>query len=454
MNPGDDQGKFQQGPGGPNSGACPKLHAGEKYLKTGDGTPDNPPNFDGDIGSLFQCMALLGQSGCGVERQFKSSLTALEKARQPLDKDPDNGGFLRDEALLAVVMVTNEDDCSVENDSLLLPPSVNSAKDVSGLGAFWSYRCNEFGHVCDGAAPPHGYDLNSMSFDLPAGTLASPYSTATGGVLLHHCVSAEDTGPKTESLLIPAGDHEGQPDPTKGHLWPTVDQFTQYVKSLKQSEDDILIAAITGPVEAMGAEYRVVPHENANGEMDPYISPSCVIASPTGGEPESGDPAVRIAQWVSNFAGNGVMFPISADSFGPAMTVIADKLNQKLGASCLGTNLATKQDGTHICAVSENITNADTKETMSRQLDECSSSLDNAPCYRLIPGAPDCPRPDTSTLFQICANSTCTPSNTSNESRDASVSCVLKCPTAAATSVDARRQSRARALHRRAAMSE
>ena len=46
--------------------------------------------------------------------------------------------------------------------SLLLDPGINSVDDPSGLGALQSYRCNEFGHLCDdpagGAAkvpPPH-----------------------------------------------------------------------------------------------------------------------------------------------------------------------------------------------------------------------------------------------------------------------------------------------------------
>jgi hypothetical protein len=426
-NPGDDGGKFQQGPGGPGSGACPKLHAGEKYLKTGDGTAADPPNFEGDIRPLFQCMALLGQDGCGFESQFKSTVTALQKAALAADKDPDNGGFLRHDALLAIVMVTNEDDCSVANDSLLLTPAVNSAADASGLGALWSYRCNEFGHLCDGTPPPHGYDFASSTFNLPNGTMSGPGMPGAGGVVLHNCVSAEDTGPKTDPLVtVPAGEHKGEQDPTMGHLWPTVDLFTRFVKSLKDDENDILVAAITGPVESMGATYRVVPYQNANGETDPNVDHSCVFPAPNGGPPEYGDPAVRIAQWVSAFGTNGAIYPICADTFATAMNGIAEKLHQKLGASCLSPNIATKQDGRHLCDVSENITDADTNKTTSRTLDECSSALDNTPCYRLIADASDCKAADASTLFQICTNSTCTPTTTSNESRDASVSCALK----------------------------
>jgi hypothetical protein len=370
-------------------------------------------------------MALLGQGGCGFESQFKSTWAALEKARRTADEDPDNGGFLRKDALLAIVMMTNEDDCSVRDDSLLLTPSVNSATDRSGVGALQSYRCNEFGHLCDGKRVPHGYDFSTMSFDLPPGTVSTPAAPGSGGVVLHNCVSAEDMGP-TETLIIPAGDHQGEPDPSMGHLWPTVDVFTRYVKGLKDDQEDILVAAIAGPVEAMGATYRVVPFPNANGEPDPMVDHSCVQPAPNGGDPEFGDPAVRIAQWVANFGPNGVFYPICADDFSKAMNGIADKIHQKLGASCLGANIASKPGGGHQCVVSETTTDMNGQPTGSRPLQECSPAMDNTPCYRLIANDPSCTRADSPTLFRICENQDCGPVSNSNESKNADVSCLLE----------------------------
>jgi len=65
--PGDNQGKFQQGPGGAGNGHCTGLNPGETYLKTGDGTSANPPNFQGDIrpcSSAWPCWAM----GAAVSR--------------------------------------------------------------------------------------------------------------------------------------------------------------------------------------------------------------------------------------------------------------------------------------------------------------------------------------------------------------------------------------------------
>src|SRR4029079_12838066 len=121
---------------------------GETFLRSGDGTAANPPNFDGDIATALTCMAMLGDGGCGFEAPFASVYYALGKGNLlpgPSDQfhDPDNGGFLRLDAQLAVFMLTNEDDGSVGRSSLLLDPSVNSAMDPTGLGALQSYRCNE-----------------------------------------------------------------------------------------------------------------------------------------------------------------------------------------------------------------------------------------------------------------------------------------------------------------------
>ncbi|HEY4186104.1 MAG TPA: hypothetical protein VGP07_13600 [Polyangia bacterium] len=426
VHPGDDRGKFQQGPGGAGNGTCAGLHAGERYLKSGDGTATNPANYDGDIRSIFQCMALLGESGCGFESQFKSTLMALQKAQKSVADDPDNGGFLRDDAVLAIVMVTNEDDCSVNEDSLLLSPNINSLKDASQAGAFASYRCNEFGHLCDGEPPPHGYDFTTMMDDLATGTYSEPGAPGTGGVVLHNCVSAEDTGPKTDPGITTPD--TGEPDPTMGHLWPTVDTFTRFVKSLKTSENQgqILVAAIAGPVEKMGAQYRVFAQASpqAGGEVVPWVDHACTQTAAVGDQPEYGDPAVRISQWIDGFGSNGAFYPICASTFSDAMGAIANKIHQKLGASCISTSIAKRADGTHDCEVDQTITDTNTKQTMQRKLTECHDPIDNAPCFQLSFRDANCTRdPQATTLFKLCNDASCASPNSSSEASDATVSC-------------------------------
>jgi len=436
--PGDDQGNFQQGPGGAGAGQCAALHAGETFLKNGDGTANSQPNFDGNIGDVFQCMALLGDSGCGFESQFESVYYALGKASlQPGTPDQDgdgvhdshNGGFLRPGAVLAVVMLTNEDDCSIHYDSLLLDPGVNSAMDPSGLGALQSYRCNEFGHLCDGPdgkmkPPPHGYNFSTNMFDLPTGTFRTPNAAGQGGVMLTNCVSEENNG-KTDSMLR---DPNGNPDPTNGHLWPTVQMFSDAIKGVKANPDDVLVAAIAGPTaDADGNSlYRVFAQDNpaAGDENDPVVDHSCVQMTTDSNKPEYADPGVRIKAWTENFGNNGVFYPICANDFSAAMKGIGDRIHQKLGASCVPSNIAKLPDGTYNCTVTQKSTDSAGKVTTAT-LNYCDANKGNAPCYLLQPGDPTCTDATAKTLFKVCNDSNCMPASQSSDSKDASIVCAV-----------------------------
>jgi len=425
--PGDDQGKFQQGPGGAGAGQCAMLHSGETYLKNGDGTTG--ANFDGDIGKAFQCMALLGDTGCGFESQFESVYYALAKAHDP--SDADNGGFLRDNAVLAVVMLTNEDDCSVAPNSLLLNPGVNSATDASGLGALQSYRCNEFGHLCDGPdgknqPPPHGYDLQAKTFDTSLmGTYRTPTGPGQGGVMLTNCVSEEGNG-KTDPLVKDPG---GNGDPTNGHLWPTVKTFSEAIKSLKGNPDDVLVAAIAGPTADKDGNslYRVFSTNNpAANENDPVVDHSCVQATSDAGKPEYADPAIRVKAWTDSFGtANGIFYPICANDFSLAMKGIADRIHQKLGASCVSTHIA-KLAGTdtYNCTVTQKITDSAGKVT-SKGLMQCDATASNAPCFQLQENSGTCTDPLAKTLFKVCNDSSCMAMVQGTETKDATIACAV-----------------------------
>jgi hypothetical protein len=275
--PGNDGAQFLQGPGGPGSGSCTMLHPGAKYLDTGDRSKTQP-NYEGDVRDAFKCIALLGEAGCGFESQFESVYFAVAREANP--GNADNAGFLREDAVLAVVMLTNEDDCSVPGSSALLNPGVISVADSSGLGALRNYRCNEFGHLCNGSPPPHGY----------------PDPIPSNGVTLDNCVSAEDMSPKTDDLA-------GYPDDSHGHLFTIKDMAGLFDQLKRGHHDDILVAAIAGPP----TPYRVISEMNPykTDEVIPAIDHSCTYATDDPANPGFADPAVRINQWVHTFGPNG-----------------------------------------------------------------------------------------------------------------------------------------------------
>jgi hypothetical protein len=84
-------------------GACTGIT--DNYLvDVDDGAGGRITNYTGTLDEAFGCIANVGINGCGYEQP----LAALEAALT----NPANTGFLRPEALLVVVVLTDEDDCS------------------------------------------------------------------------------------------------------------------------------------------------------------------------------------------------------------------------------------------------------------------------------------------------------------------------------------------------------
>lgn len=97
-------------------------------------------NYTGSLEDAFSCMADLGADGCG----FEQPLASLRRAVDPYNLT--NAGFLRPDALLLVVILSDEDDCTVTDEGFFAEPLADLA---SPLGPRVSFRCFEFGVVCD-----------------------------------------------------------------------------------------------------------------------------------------------------------------------------------------------------------------------------------------------------------------------------------------------------------------
>ena len=103
-------------------------------LATAGGGRDR--NYSGDLGQQFACAAQLGIGGCGAEQPLESMRRALDPARNT------NPGFLRDNAYLAVVIISDEDDCSTSDRAMF------ALEDSSTTALF---GCTKWGLSCDEA---------------------------------------------------------------------------------------------------------------------------------------------------------------------------------------------------------------------------------------------------------------------------------------------------------------
>ena len=99
-------------------------------------------NYRGTLADAFACMADVGTAGC----TYAQPLTALERALARDRARPREQRFVRDEALLVVILVSDDDDCSVMSSGLFADPD---GTIVSPLGPLTDFRCFEFGVACD-----------------------------------------------------------------------------------------------------------------------------------------------------------------------------------------------------------------------------------------------------------------------------------------------------------------
>jgi hypothetical protein len=333
---GGDGGTFQSMPRGTTC-ATGQLNAGQSFIIASN-TPGTG-NFTGNLADTFGCMATLGDGGCGFEHQLASVLRALGadgRGNPPVE----NANFLRPNATLAVVLFTNEDDCSAPPDSQLFDPS--SAHVSDPLGPLASYRCNEFGHLCGGARPPR----------MPSG------STDLSGT----CVSAED-----------------------GVLFKVADVVTK-LRQLKNDPTKVLVAAIAAPV--MPYVVRLAAPINDDTAQWPYVDHSCVAKDQT-----SGDPAVRIKQWVDAFGDNGVFQEICNDTFAPALQTIAKRIGAALGPLCIEGKLLDADPATPgvqpDCAFVDHTFN-DQGVRIDVPLPACAPNGNTIPCWTFASSSTQC----------------------------------------------------------------
>ncbi|MEM9072459.1 MAG: hypothetical protein AAGE52_28390 [Myxococcota bacterium] len=93
-------------------GDCVGVTTGGPPWLQFDGT--NTDAFNGD----FACLSQLGTNGCGLEQQLEASLQAITTNAEV---GGPHEGFLRPDSLVAIVYVTDEDDCSAVDDSIFDP---------------------------------------------------------------------------------------------------------------------------------------------------------------------------------------------------------------------------------------------------------------------------------------------------------------------------------------------
>ena len=335
-----------------------------------DGAGGRTTNYPGTLAQAFACNAALGTTGCGFEQQLESMRRALNGSNGA------NAGFLRPDAYLAVIFITDEDDCSTSNTQMF-DTSQNSID--SELGFLKSFRCFEFGVDCE-----------------------------TGND------SPRAPGPRTGCF----------PKEDSQYMYG-VTEYVDFLKSLKEDDSLIIVAAISGNPEpvAVGVD--------PESPQIPALVPSCQSGA------GKADPAVRIAAFASQFPNRNAFTTICNEDLSDGLQLIAELLKEAIGNPCIEALLKDVDPATdglqYECTVSD-VVNPGTDDQEETVLPYCNmaSAEDNdptdapastnTPCWHLTEDRTACPDTPTGLTLIVERNDQSVPTGTHVQAR--CVTCV------------------------------
>ena len=153
-------------------------------------------------------------------------------------QNPENAGFLRQDAFLAVVILSDEDDCSATDPAIF---DTGDTALTGTLGPLSSFRCTEFGVEC------------------------------AEGRISRTAAQYTDCRPRTDSYLR---------DPV---------DYAVFLKALKADPGKIFVGTIIGNPEPVGVEL--------NNKNEPELSKSCEDTALF----SAADPGVRLQAFADQF---------------------------------------------------------------------------------------------------------------------------------------------------------
>ena len=260
-----------------------------------------PPFNQADFISDVTCVTGETGGGCGFEQQLEAILAS--------DRNTANGGFSREDALLAVIMITDEDDCSTTD--------------------------------------PRVFDVEAR----PGNPYQGPFAD-----------------PPTNSQVqfnLRCWAHK--------RALQQIQRYVDGIANLKSDPSQVVFAAITGIPEdsALDPEnfntdadrydailahpgMEEVPNPSDDGEQDQALTPACIAGDGSG----AAAPGVRIVETIQGLAGNNtgvgtVVESICADDYAPALNAIVDRIAAALRQLCLPRPLNRNSQNLVGCEVRE-----------------------------------------------------------------------------------------------------
>jgi hypothetical protein len=253
----------------------------------------------------FRCFGPQGINGCGFEQHLESMYKGLKRTE---NAEESSYGFLRANAILSVVFITDEADCSHNNNhSSIFLPVENGGNEV-----FWSDPDNQSsptsavcwnaGVTCTGGGTPYD-ECHATNKDIDGNEVSE--AAAESDAVLHPLARYVD--------LIQAYETAKQ-DITPGQ--------------------EVLIASIDGvPMGYETGDVDIIYQNSLDpqDQLDFGIGPACETAN------GKAVPSVRIREFAEAFevGGNKNLYSICADDYGVALEAIAEAIRDQIKPACM-----------------------------------------------------------------------------------------------------------------------
>ncbi len=353
-----------------------------------DSTPDERPwleNIEGKKNipettstvDAFKCFGPQGINGCGFESQLESMYLSLKRAE---NVDEAEYGFLRAQAILAIVFVTDEVDCSYNKD-------YSEIFEQDGNKVFWS-------------DPAASFPTSAVCWNAGVSCTGDP-SNYDNCDPVNKDVDGNEGVSDGDAVLHPMSRYYGLLDGLEA-------QKQEY------NAQQELIVALIGGVAADGSVHY-------GGSTDPDyqnsfgIGPGCEAPPPMGStEPVQAVPPVRLRDAVNRYS-EGNMFSICQADYSPALEAIAERIRDQIQPACYTKCVKDTDASTMIVDPECTVEESRPGEDDPARIEECAT--DAAGAYIFDPNTDDyaMPSDDINVCYALLTDDSMSTTSTADD---------------------------------------
>ncbi len=266
------------------------VPAPRPWLENIEGKKNIPA--DTPMADAFACYGPQGINGCGFESQLESMYLALTRAQT---NDEASYGFLRASAILAIVFVTDEADCSYNKEW-------SAIFDAEGNKVFWS-------------DPDAAYPSSAVCWNAGVDCEGDP-SGYTSCDPVNKDVDGNSGVDDSDAVLHPMSRYIG------------LVQGLEAEKQQINAQQEVIVALIGGVSNTGEAFYADVDNTDPEFQTNFGIGPGCTAPGDV-----SAVPPVRLRDMTEAFTPDN-MFSICEADYSPALEAIANRIKDQIQPAC------------------------------------------------------------------------------------------------------------------------